>query len=408
MVKKTGMLLCMLFFASLIIRLAFNVYCVGLQTAPGTSVLRASDEGKYHDRAVALARGEGFGNSAHTPPGLPIMLSGIYKVFGENIAFARLIQTLLSSLMVIFLFFIARFVFGERAGFVAASIASIYPFFVFWTGAVITETLFVFLCVAGVLSVLCYLRKDKGAWNVLGGLIFGYAALTRPVVLTMPVFIFLSYLLYFRNIKKAVMSILVFVVLFAAVILPWTIRNYIVFKKIVPIATISGVSLLNGMNSIILNDPSEVGEIVYKDLPEYLNLAQADEVTTDRQAGKIARAYYRAVIDQDPRLLLRIEWEKFKDFWAVSPKYRGTGAKIISLMSFGVLLPFFIVGLCTSMNNKAAYLLFFFIFNIFCIGMIYYANIRYRFPMEPFYIVYASYGIVKFAGSISSFGNKKQ
>jgi hypothetical protein len=408
MVKKTGMFLCVLFLASLIIRVAFNVYYVGLQAAPGTSVLRASDEGKYHDRAVALARGEGFGGSAHTPPGLPIMLGGIYKMFGENIAFARLAQTLLSSLMVIFLFFIARFVFGERTGFVAASIASIYPFFVFWTGAVITETLFVFLCAAGVLSVLCYLRKGKVAWNVLGGLILGYAALTRPVGLTMPVFVFFSYGLFFRDIKKAVTGILIFSALFAMVILPWTLRNYVVFKKIVPVATGSGVNLLNGMNSVVLNDPRQVGEILYKGLPEYLNLEQGDEVTQDRQAGAIARAYYRVALEENPRVFLRIEWEKFKDFWAIFPKYRGTGAKIISLMSFGLLLPFFIVGLCASMNNKITYLLFFFIFNIFFIGMVYYANIRYRFPIEPFYIVYAAYGMVKAEGLVRLFCNKKQ
>jgi hypothetical protein len=310
--------------------------------------------------------------------------------------------------MVIFLFFIARLVFGEKTGLIAASIASIYPFFVFWTGAVITETLFVFLYAVGALSVLYYLRKGKVVWNILGGLIFGYAALTRPVGLTMPVFVFFSFWLFSRDIKKAVTGILIFSAFFAMVILPWTLRNYVVFKKVIPVATGSGVNLLNGINSVVLNDPRQVGEVLYKGLPEYLNLEQTDEATKDRQAGAIARAYYRTVMKENPRLLLRIEWEKFKDFWAIFPKYRGTGAKIISLMSFGVLLPFFIVGLCTSMNNKITYLLFFFIFNTFCIGMVYYANIRYRFPMEPFYVIYAAYGIVKLEGLVRSFRNEKQ
>ncbi len=394
MAKKTAIFLCSIFFVSLAIRVLFNVYYVGLDIAPQQSVLLATDEGKYHKLAKALLHGEGFGRSAWTPPGFPLMLSGLYRVCGENIAYARLAQTVLSSLTVLLIFFLGLFIYGRGTGFIAASIASVYPFFVFWTGAVITETLFVFLCVAGILSLSYYFKTGKMVWNCCGGLILGYAALTRPVALTLPVFLLFAYYLFFRDWKRTIISVVMWGVMFTAVIAPWTIRNYAIFKEIIPITTQSGMNLLNGINSIVLQDPSKTGELMYKELPEYKKLPIGDEVMMEEQAGAIAKAYYRTLLKEDKGLLLRIEWEKFKHFWALYPQNRGTAAKVISVLSFGGLLPFFIIGLLASRKNKNSYLLFSFILNILCIAMIYFANIRYRFPIEPFYIIYAAYGIV--------------
>lgn len=406
--NRERLLFLALFVLSLAIRLAFNAYYVGFDTPPGKSVLLASDETKYHSLALSLLEGHGFNRTAYMPPGVPFFMACVYRICGVSFAAVRIVQCILSSFMVLMIAGIASTVFGRKAGVASGCIASVYPFFVFWTGAMITETLFLFLCIASVFCLMHYLQKERMLWNCASGILLGLATLTRPVTLSIPFFVVCTYVIWFRNLKKTVVGSVVFCALFLAVLLPWTVRNYCIFDRVVPVASISGVSMLAGVNSLVIEDPSRVGDIIYHALPEIQELRKKgyDEARFDNEAGKIARNYYRDLLCNNLPVLFRLEWEKCKRFWRIVPENRGRLAQVVSVGSYGLLLPFFIIGMCASLRNKKSYILLFSILNTFLIGLVYYANIRYRVLMEPFYVMYAAYGLVV-SFSLSRCGNLK-
>ena len=168
-----------------------------------------------------------------------------------------------------------------------------------------------------------------------------------------------------------------------------------IFNRIIPVSTSSGINLLAGMNKKILANINMVGRLTRSGLDEYNDyLINLNENNRDKEATKIALSYYKHLVRENPQFILKVIWIKWKAFWNIIPRNRGMVAQVASVLSFGILLPFFVLGIIISIRNKKTYLLFFSIANTLIICMIYYANIRYRFPIEPFFIIIASSGIL--------------
>ena len=54
--------------------------------------------------------------------------------------------------------------------------------------------------------------------------------------------------------RVAVRSVVIITVLALAIVTPWTVRNYLVSQRVVPVATGDGIVLLGAYNHLILND----------------------------------------------------------------------------------------------------------------------------------------------------------
>ncbi len=220
------------FSAALLVRLAFVA-----AFPPGTPT---DDSGGYDAIAWNLASGSGFSIEEGIPtpvraPGFPVFLAAAYMIFGHSPLAAALLQAVLGALCALLAYDVAKSFFNERAGLLAAWFMAFSPVPIAYTGLLLSETLFTLLLLA---SVALYARSGLGEKTALlaaSGALLGLATLTRPTTILFPGAVALALLI--AGGKRPVRKILILSLAFAAVILPWTARNYSRFGVLLPVAT---------------------------------------------------------------------------------------------------------------------------------------------------------------------------
>jgi 4-amino-4-deoxy-L-arabinose transferase-like glycosyltransferase len=214
---------------------------------------QGNDSLAYGQIAAELYRTGHYGTPAMDhptdwSPGAPLLYAGVYYLTGGvHPDLARSTVALLGALMVLLVYLIGRRVGGPVVGLVAAVLAAIYPTFIDNNEQFVSEPIAAFTLAACVLGFLWASDRARSAWAwTVPGLLLGLTALTRPEFL---IFAFLLGLLVLvrawrrRGVRLGVASAALFVAAFALVLAPWTIRNYIVLDRFVPVTTGGGKAL---------------------------------------------------------------------------------------------------------------------------------------------------------------------
>jgi len=365
-----------LFFIALFIRIAFVLTL--------KNRFYFDDEFEYYRIVQNFLSCNGFmageGMKGFRPPLYPLFLS-IFYLLRFNLFGIRIVQCIISAITVVFVYLTGKKLFSERTGLWSGIIASVYPFFIFYNGFLLTETLFIFLTVIAIYSFLTL--SERTTTSIRAGISLGMAGLCRP---TMQLYLPVSLIhiacrkeKWKLKIKKMSLILLFFVLTLS----PWVIRNYRVFGKFIPGTTMGGRVFWEGNNPY-----SDGGPCRY--FPE--EIEKMPEVERDS-------AYYKKTVEiirENPYRFLWLLQNKFKRFWNVVPnasEFTKPLYRAISVMSFGVMLPFFVLGFILTLQYKQALyihslIVLFTIFHIFFL-----ASIRYRVPLEPFYIIFAVYGL---------------
>ena len=259
----------------------------------------------YGQIAANLEGGEGFtvGEKATQPssnysPGLPLFVTGIYRVTGGvHERLARIVLALVGTLAVLFAFLIGRRLSGPVAGLIGAAVVAIYPALLEYGGMLMSEPLATTLLAAAVLSMLW--AADREGWLpwALPGVLLGALALTRPeylaVALLLAIVVFLRRLGpdWSRSLGQAAVMLAAALV----VIAPWTIRNAVALDRFVPISTGGGQVLFAGSYLPSDGDPEEVGREV---LERHPGLAQELAARYDAPGAGIDAVLSRARLEQ--------------------------------------------------------------------------------------------------------------
>ena len=112
---------------------------------------------------------------------------------------------------------------------------------------------------------------------------------------------------------------------------------------------------------------------------------------------------FKDFIKENPGHFIHLAGKKFVRFWRLWPyaeKYNKTHFIVISILSYGLVLFAFIHFLLFYMIDKWRIhipIILFIIFLTF-VHMITIGSIRYRFPLEPFIIIYGCYSISQLFG----------
>lgn len=127
-----------------------------------------------------------------------------------------------------------------------------YPSFTHFGTTILTEPPYIFLLVLSIYLISLGFKKDSKKLVFLSGIIFALATLTRPTTQFFPLFIICLYLpcFFLTRFFKVFNSIrinylLTFILAFSILVLPWFIKNKLLFNKI-GIANGSGAVLYLG------------------------------------------------------------------------------------------------------------------------------------------------------------------
>lgn len=240
------------------------IYMYFFNSQPITKL--GGDQSVYNQIAVNILQNNGFSQSIAPPykpsiqrtPAYPLFLASIYAVFGvNNFEMVRIIQILLMLSVSGLTFFIAFLVFQKKTIAYLSLTLCAFCGFDYYTGFgvygyLFTEPLTIFFICWAMLFIILAHKDNRRIYFILAGIFLALTILTRPAYLLFPllVIIFISS----RSLIKR--NILNLILLFTAIILcvlPWTIRNYVGFNKIILLsAPLSGLALFSGA---IINNP---------------------------------------------------------------------------------------------------------------------------------------------------------
>ncbi|HPP11876.1 MAG TPA: glycosyltransferase family 39 protein [bacterium] len=347
--------------------------------------LKFDDEFEYWRVAENFLSGHGLvvneNWKAFRPPLYPLIISVLMACRGNLLAI-RIFQAVVSTATVVFIFWLGKRVFSSQVGQLAGWFSCGYPFFIFYTGFLLTETVFIFLIVWSLWELVVMTEAPDAFRAVRAGLALGLAGLCRP---TMQAFVPLALLLVWLSRQRKwqeIKLLAITAVLFGLVLLPWVIRNYLLLGRFVPGTTMGGWVFWEGNNLHSEGGPcrifpEEVGKISEGERDKFLY----------RETMKVIR--------ENPRRYLWLLQNKFKRFWNVVPNAKEFVKPLyraVSVFSFGVLVPFFVLGFWVSLAQRKAWLLHGVIIFFTLFHVIYLASIRYRVAVEPFVIIFSANG----------------
>src|SRR6266487_6491425 len=228
---KNRHLLILILAAAVLIRIPAALYMGDRVTVlPGIQ-----DQVSYDALARSLLDGRGYSftknwypfTAANTPTShwsflYPLYLAGVYAITGYHPLAARLLQGGLGGALLCFLVYkIGRRVVNEETGLVAAGLATVYGYFIYYNVALMTETFFIVLVLFSLYLSLELKEKPTLARWVLLGLALALAGLLRQTILLFAPFLLLW---LFWELKKAGVRrwyVTVPVVVIILMIAPW-------------------------------------------------------------------------------------------------------------------------------------------------------------------------------------------
>jgi len=229
-----------------------------------------SDAFEYDYYARSIAAGNGYpesgylrqgGPTAIRGPGYPYLLGGVYALSGDSVTVGRLVGAALGVLAVFLLYLIAKRIWGQRVGLIAAALAAVFPPLVLLSRELWSETLFIPLELGAVLCVLNF-RRSGGElrWAAAAGALCGFALLTRNTAAPLLICIPLGMLVAPVRLSLRTLAAPLTVLAVAALVLaPWAIRNTNAFDRFVPVTTSTGITASGVYNPTSFDDSSTHG-----------------------------------------------------------------------------------------------------------------------------------------------------
>ncbi len=204
-------------------------------------IILKADALEYHQLAITMAQDHQFAYKKDGPtdtfrtPLYPLFVSLIYFAQGQPRPWTVLIiQILIDTASCLLLFFLLAKFLTKRIASYASLFYAVDPFFILYSITLLSDILFVFLCILGAIFFSVPLAREfkerSSVWIALCALTFGLATLVRPVAQFIP-FIICFFLLYFlrKDMKKGLGLIMLFFLFFLLTLSPWMIRNLVRF-----------------------------------------------------------------------------------------------------------------------------------------------------------------------------------
>jgi 4-amino-4-deoxy-L-arabinose transferase-like glycosyltransferase len=219
------------------------------------------------------------------------------------------------------------------------------------------------------------------------------AILTRPAIefLAPLLVVYFALAVHRLSLRATLRHVAVYGLIYTALMLPWWAHNEAKYGQIVRLNLASGFLLYAGNNPMNQSGGGIVG-VDWDD--RYRQVS--DRVAQDRAYRDEAVAY----IKQNPRRTLELAWLKFLRFWRIwpyTPQFTASFYIILSLVSYLPVLALALIYLVIWGRAHVVRILPILAFAgcLTAIHMLLVSSIRYRLPIEPFMIMFASFAFVR-------------
>lgn len=250
--KKTLRTLYAALVLCLIVRIGFTLYWMD------SDIPREARANVRIGQCVADGRGfwidQSFGNSdptdgfhvtAYRNPIYPTFLGAIFLIYEHPVAIG-VAQSLVDTLTCFLVFLFSMRILGRpKPALVAAALYALYPPAIAAVVLPMPETLAALFTLIAAYTLMRALGGETNEY-VLPGLMLGLLILLRPSMMFFPLAVVLMMLVARRRLQGWLPKAVVYGCAAIAVVIPWTIRNYVVFRTFIPVAAQAGNALWGG------------------------------------------------------------------------------------------------------------------------------------------------------------------
>jgi 4-amino-4-deoxy-L-arabinose transferase-like glycosyltransferase len=324
-------------------------------------------------------------------PPLYLYFVGVFFAASGSLEAVKLAQCLAGALLVPAVALLGRRGFGERAALGAAGAAAFYPELVWFASHFWAETVF---------TVLLWWAMERlvaadagGSWRAAAasGLLWGLAVLTRETVLY---FLPLAALWLAWRRAGGTRRAAWLLATAALVVLPWTLRNWLVFEAVIPVSTSGALNLWQGNTRLSRQE-------VYEEYWAVRGRVQKYEHARRRAA--------EAILERQPFWILEKLRDEMPGFWAAHgqpivhlergaygtvARPRAYAAIAVVLVPYLAVLALFVAGVAALPRARAPGLVLAFLAFRVLLHVAAHGYPRYRLPAMPALFLVAAHGWV--------------
>jgi len=357
----------------------------------------------YDDVARSLLVGNGFVHSVNPrsvdqkfkfTPGTPFsfvpplyawFLYLVYSVIGPSILGAKIVQSVMDASVCILIYLLGKRIFAEqRISLLASFLYAVYPLAI-----ILCSTLYyqIPMNLALCWMLICFMSAVTVYNGIWTGIALGLASLAKPVtlplLLLMPVVRLVEAFWEKRPISQPMKWISVFLLFAILSLTPWTVRNYMVFHKFIPIQKGAGAPLLQGSKEEYIDLDVDNLRIIYA----------KDFKIDPKDTSKIAINNHLEHLKKDPIDYFRFLGKKFILTWY------NTEGKSKNLYVFLVQIPFLFFALISLIFSAKSWIkspnwyvpgIILFICGI---QVVFFPLVRYTLVIMPFVMIMTANGM---------------
>lgn len=395
--RKEKRTICLyLFIFAIIVR---AIYYIGFMNNPFFDFINpASDQINFDNAAIGFANGsilaEGGGESY--APLYKYFIGFIYWIFGRNFYAVWAIQFIVGAIGSVLMFLITIRFFNKKVAIICSIIFALYGPNLFYEGNLLRASLTEFLAIVLFYYLLRYKEETRLKYIILSATFLSLLIQCRPNNLTLVpfVFYFIYSIVHSLPTKTKIKQIIIFLAVLVVVGIPLMARTVAVHKK------------------FVFYDTSGDYAFLYGNLPEYVGVGWDNRYYTSKvtniinktsEANVSVYSYVLKNIMKFPLDYLKLYCRK--TYWFFNNyEFPSNGNYYLyqhfSLIlknptgNFAILFALTIVGIAITYKNYKRYLIiYFFLAGLTLSVIIVYPVSRFRMPIVPFFMIFASYTI---------------
>ncbi|MFN7954614.1 MAG: glycosyltransferase family 39 protein [bacterium] len=336
--------------------------------------------------------------TAHRMPGYPFWIAGIQSLTGSTLLAPRMAQAVVGSTTPVAIFLLTRLLFGAGAALIAAVLAVIDPFLIFYDWHLWAETTTIALATWTVYYAVRNVDRLEARRGAVLGLLCGATVYFRPDAITLGPALVAWFAFRIRPWKRWLEVAASAGLVTELLLVPWQIRNYRMTGHFVPLTTEAGYILWQTNNVESMHNsgikgfwypwpghPEANDYAAYLEGPDLKSdprfAGLTNEVDLDRRCKELVREFWWEHRAEMPTYVL-LKWARF---FALSPSFSFWNPIFVwvSRLWYGGVLTAFVIGLGIAARRKLPIGVYLWLLAAFFVkAAIVHVNFRYRLQVE--------------------------
>ncbi|MDF0672785.1 MAG: glycosyltransferase family 39 protein [Nitrospira sp.] len=269
---------------------------------------------------------DGVNPAAHVGPLYPLVLAGFYTFVGHRPEWVPMLHVLFDLGTAWCMYRVATALWGSWIGAWTAALVFLYPAYWTYDPRIRSEALLTLLMSVWLWATVVCRQSPSSRRCAFVGLAAGVTILCKPVVLALA--LLLTGLLWIDRdrLSRKIGYVIVYGATCATLIIPWSLRNYVVFHDIVPVSAGIGAGLWMGSDPISRGSwpmPPEREQAIWESAG--ITPLPYAHAMYDVQTDQLLREKGLSRIAADPIGYVGLTFTRVWDFWIGNSFYLVNG-----------------------------------------------------------------------------------